>query len=148
MPLDLPYSESDLSRLLIDNSLQGLLILQDERIIFVNKAVSEVSGYAPEELQSFSSKELMAIVHPEDQERIFRSIENLIAGNSSPARQEFRIIRKDGAIRWVDTLASSLKYQNRPALHLAYLDITERKRTEDALNESNSLLRSSSTAQE
>lgn len=123
MPLDLQDSESDLSRLLIDNSLQGLLILQDERIIFVNKAVSEVSGYTPEELQSFSLKDLMAIVDPEDQERIFRRIKNIISGNSPSVRQEFRIIRKDGAIRWVDTLASCLRYQNRPALHLAYLDI-------------------------
>jgi two-component system, sensor histidine kinase and response regulator len=142
MPLDLSDSESELSRLLINNSLQGLLILQDERIIFVNKAVSEVSGYTPEELRSFSLKDLMAIVHPEDQERILRSIENLIAGNLPPLRQEFRIIRKDGAIRWVDTLASCIEYQDRPALHLAYLDITERNRTEEALYESKSLMRS------
>jgi PAS domain-containing protein len=44
--------DEELYRLLIDNSLQGLLILQDQRIIFVNKAVSEVSGYTRDELQS------------------------------------------------------------------------------------------------
>ncbi len=138
MPLDVSDLKCDeeLYRLLIDNSLQGLLILQDERIILVNKAVSEVIGYTPEELQSFSLKDLMAIVHPEDQERTFRGIENLIAGNLPPVRQEFRIIRKDGAISWVDTLASWIEYQDRPALHLAYLDITEQKRTEAVLRES------------
>jgi PAS domain S-box-containing protein len=78
----------------------------------------------------------MAIVHPEDQERTFRSIESFIAGRLQPVRQEFRIIRKDGAIRWVDTLASCIKYQGRSALHLTYLDITEQKRTEAVLRES------------
>ncbi|MGD0954643.1 MAG: PAS domain S-box protein [Methanotrichaceae archaeon] len=136
MPLDLPDSESDLSRLLVDNSHQGLLVLLDERIIFVNKAVSGVSGYTPEELKSFSLNDLMSIVHPEDQERVFSSIGNLIAENLLPVRQEFRIIRKDGAIRWVDTMASCIEYRGRPTLQLAYLDITDKKRTEMTLRDS------------
>jgi len=135
MPLDasdLKWDE-ELCRLLVDNSLQGLLILQDERIIFVNKAVSEVSGYTRDELQSLSLNDLIAIVYLDDQERIFRAIENLLAGNLPSVRQEFRIIRKDGAVRWVDTLASSIMYQGKPALHLAYLDVTERKLAEEEL---------------
>ncbi len=136
MPFGLLDSGAELFRLLIDNSLQGLLILQDNRIIFVNKAVSEVSGYTPEELQSFSLEDLMAIVQPEDQECTFRDIGNVISGNSSFARREFRIVRKDGAIRWVDTIANSIKYKNGFALQLAYLDITERKQAEEALRKS------------
>ncbi|MGD0953087.1 MAG: PAS domain-containing protein [Methanotrichaceae archaeon] len=112
---DLKWDE-ELCRLLIDNSLQGLLILQDEQIIFVNKAVAEVSGYTVEELQSLPLNDLIAIVHPDDRQRIFSSIEDLPAGNLPSVRQEFRIIRKDGSIRWVDTLASNIKYQDRPAL--------------------------------
>ena len=45
MSLDSLDGESELYRLLIDNSLQGLLILQDEHVIFANKAVAEISGY-------------------------------------------------------------------------------------------------------
>jgi len=38
----------------------------------------------------------MAIVHPADQERIFNGIGNILSGNSSPMRHEFRIVKK----RW------------------------------------------------
>jgi PAS domain S-box-containing protein len=123
--------DEELHRLLIENSLQGLLILQDERIIIVNKAVSVVSGYTEDELLSFSLDDLMAIVHPADQERIFDGIGGILSGSLPPGRHEFRIVRKDGSIRWVDTLASSIKYKDRPALQLAYLDITERKEIEE-----------------
>ena len=138
MPLDVSDLKCDeeLYRLLIDNSLQGLMILQDERIIIANKAVSAVIGYTQEELQSLSISNLMDIVHPSDQERIFKSIESILSGNLPSTRQEFRVIRKDGSIRWVDALESSIKYQDRPALLFAYLDITERKRAEEALRES------------
>ena len=119
--------DEELHRLLIDNSLQGLLILQDERIIIVNKAVSVVSGYTEDELLSFSLNDLMTIVHPADQKRIFDGIGSILFGSLPPERHEFRIVRKDGSIRWVDTLASSIRYKDRPALQLAYLDITEHK---------------------
>ena len=125
--------KKELYRLLIDNSLQGMLILQDERVVLVNRAVSAVSGYTQQELLSLSLNDLMAIVHQADQERIFNGIGNILSGNSSPVRHEFRIVRKDGSIRWVDTLASNINYQNRPALQLAYLDITERKQAEEEL---------------
>ena len=136
MPLAPLDSEPELFKLLIDNSLQGFMIIQDERIIFVNKAVSEVSGYSQEELQSFSTNDLMAIVHPEDQERTFVRIGNLISGDMPPIRHEFRIIRKDGAIRCVDTLASGIKYRDRPAVQLAYLDITKHKQIDEAVRQS------------
>ncbi|MDD1750196.1 MAG: PAS domain S-box protein, partial [Methanothrix sp.] len=136
MPPDPLEYNSELFRLLIDNLLQGLLILQDEHVIFANKAASEISGYTQEELQSYSMKDLRSIVHTGDQERTFKSIENLIIGNLSTARQKFRIIRKDGSIRWIDALASCIKYQDMPALQLAYLDITERKLAEEALHDS------------
>jgi PAS domain S-box-containing protein len=110
-----------------------MLILQDERVVLVNRAVSAVSGYTQQELLSLSLNDLMAIVHPADQERIFNGIGNILSGNSSPVRHEFRIVRKDGSIRWVDTLASSINYRDRPALQLAYLDITERKQAEEEL---------------
>ncbi|MDD1759415.1 MAG: PAS domain S-box protein [Methanothrix sp.] len=136
MSLDSLDGESELYRLLIDNSLQGLLILQDEHVIFANKAVAEISGYTQEELQSFSVKDLMAAVHPDDREHTFKSIENLVVGSLSPALLEFRIIRKNGAIRWIDSLASCIKYKHGTAFYLAFFDITGSKIAEDPVHKS------------
>jgi PAS domain S-box-containing protein len=99
-------------------------LFQDGHVIFANKAVSEVSGYSLEELQSLHLNELMSIIHPEDQEHVFRETEKMLAGNLPNVVQKFRIVRKDGSIRCVNAHLSSVEHENKPTLQVAYHDIT------------------------
>src|SRR5262249_26849077 len=55
-------------RSLIDNSLQGLLILQDMRIAFANPRFAQITGCTVEELISFTPDQLRALIHHNDQE--------------------------------------------------------------------------------
>lgn len=57
-------------RTLVDQSLQGLVIVQDFRIVFANAAFAEISGYTLEELLSLASEQVRALVHPEDQAQV------------------------------------------------------------------------------
>ena len=54
-------------RALVEQSLQGLVILQDFRIVFANTAFVEISGRSVEELLSLSPEEVVVMIHPEDQ---------------------------------------------------------------------------------
>ena len=54
-------------RTLVDQSLQGLLIIQDMSIVFANTAFAKISGYTNEELLLLSPEEVSAMIHPEDQ---------------------------------------------------------------------------------
>jgi PAS domain S-box-containing protein len=136
MSLDSLDSESELFRLLTDNSVQGIMIMQDEHVIFANRAASEISGYTREELQSFSAKDLMAVVHPDDREHTYKSIKDLVIGNLSPVLLEFRILRKDGAVCLVDSLASCIEYKPGLAIYLAFFDVTGSKRAQDPVRKS------------
>jgi len=118
-------------RTLVQNSLQGLAIIQDGRVVFANPALAEISGYTVEELLALSPEEVEAVVHPEDRERVLKTMRERLAGKEVPARQEFRVLRKDGSVRWLETLATRVEYRGRPALQVAYMDITERKRAEE-----------------
>jgi diguanylate cyclase (GGDEF)-like protein/PAS domain S-box-containing protein len=120
----------------VEHSLQGLHVLQDQREIFANSAYAEMLGYTVEELLALSPKQVRNLVHPDDQEIAWGHVRNRIEGKPAPAHYEFRIIRKDGSVRWVETFPTRIEYRRKPALQVAMVDITDRKLAEATLRNS------------
>ena len=120
----------------VEHSLQGLHILQDQREVFANSAYADMLGYTVKELLALSPKQVRNLVHPDDQEIAWGHYQNRIDGKPTPPHYQFRIIRKDGSVRWVETFPSRIEYQGRPALQVAMIDITERKLAEATLKNS------------
>jgi PAS domain S-box-containing protein len=129
-------------RTLVENSLQGLAVFQDNHWVFANQALLEMSGYSLEELRSRSQDDVLAAVHPKDRERVRGHIQDLLTDQPASPRLEFRLSKKDGTMIWVETLASQIQYHGRPAVKVAYADITERKRVEAKLRQSEERYRS------
>ncbi|HWL93878.1 MAG TPA: PAS domain S-box protein, partial [Phycisphaerae bacterium] len=77
-----------------------------------------------------------ALLHPEDQECFSTAIQNAL-DDVKPFELEFRVQRPDGGVAWLYTHALVLREGTRPVRILgATLDITQRKRAEVALCES------------
>lgn len=121
---------------LIEGSIQGTAIFQDGVVIFANESINELIGYTLEELRAFSTEGMLTIIHPEDREWVARDLAARMAGKYVPEQQTLRIVRKDGATRWVEIYVSTTSFQARPALQIAFIDITDRKQAEAALRES------------
>lgn len=113
-------------RALVENSLQGFAIIQNDRFVFCNNTLARMTGYSVEELMAFPDSK--ALVHPEDQAMVQARRQDRLTRQTFPARHEHRIIRKDGTIRWVEVLASSIEYNGQPAIQVVNMDITEQKR--------------------
>jgi diguanylate cyclase (GGDEF)-like protein/PAS domain S-box-containing protein len=120
----------------VEHSLQGLHIIQDRREVFVNSAYAEMLGYTVEDLLKLSPREVKKLVHPDDRQLIKDYYERLGAKVRLSQRYEFRIIRKDGAERWVEAFPSRIQYRGRPAVQVAMVDVTERKDAEATLRNS------------
>ena len=118
-------------RTLVEHSLQGLLILQDLRIVFANPRIAQITGYTVEELLALTPDGLRALIHPDDQEIAWQRAQRRTAGESDPSHTELRFVRRDGAVRWIETYVSLVDYGGRPAIQVAYVDITDRKRAEE-----------------
>ncbi len=125
-------------RTLVEQSLQGIMIGQGfpPRVVFVNPAMAKMLGYTHEELTSLSPKEIEASVYPEDRVAFFDRFSDRLQGEPPPSNFEFRAIRKDGEIRWMEVSANRIEYQGQPAVQATFIDIDERKRAEEALRES------------
>ena len=117
---------------LVDESLQGIAIVQGRRFVFCNQAYADIVGYTVDELLSFSPDEALALIHPEDRPRVIEINRHRMAGETAPTRYEYRVVRKDGTVRWLDASATRTTYEGRPAAQAYYVDITERKRAEEA----------------
>ena len=67
-------------RKLVEHSLQGVLIIQNFRFVFANKAFSEISGYTNKEILSLTPKQVKTMVHPEDRPAVWKRFETRLTG--------------------------------------------------------------------
>lgn len=125
-------------RVLVEQSLQGMVVAQGipPRLVYANRALAEITGYTVEELLSLSPEETTALIHPDDRDRFFQRYQARLIGQAPAPRYEFRALRKDGTVRWLELHASRIEYGGQPAVQAVFVDTTDRKQAERELRES------------
>jgi PAS domain S-box-containing protein len=123
---------------LVEQSVQGVIVIQENRIVFTNKTFAKISGYSIDELYSLTPQKLVAMAHPEDQDLVWGRLQKRLAGKIVPRQYEFRGICKDGSERFLEMFANPITYNGNPAIQGTVVDITERKQAEMALKISES----------
>ena len=123
-------------RQLVENSLQGIALLQDMKIVYVNKAISRITGYSIEELLSFSQDEVADLIHPDDKELVWGNLKKRMAGLEIASNYQFRCKSKNGKIKTLEVHAQKIEYEGKPAIQGIVLDITQRIEALKALEES------------
>jgi len=120
-------------RALSETTSAGIIVFRGERFCYANRAAQEITGYTPEELQDMRFWEL---VHPDHRDLVRTRGFARLRGEKVPERYEFKILRKDGSTRWIDTAAARTVWEGTTAVLATIFDITERKEAEQALIES------------
>ena len=95
-----------------------------------NAFTFDVIGYTEEQFRTETGGSLISIVHPCDVDTVREHIERLIA-DRRPTVYNCRIIRRDGAVRWVCASANIINNMDGvPVIQAAYSDVTELQRVE------------------
>jgi len=131
---ELAIAESEAKyRKLVENSREGIVISQDSplRFVFVNSELGKILGYSPEQLLVLSPEEIMHLIHPDDRKTFFDRLKKRSKGKTTESTYEFRVIRKNGSIGWVEGRSSFIEFTGLPAVQSIFLDITERKKAEE-----------------
>jgi PAS domain S-box-containing protein len=115
-------------RNLFENANESIFVAQDGNLVFVNPMTAVMIGYPREELMA---KSFIEFIHPDDQEMVIGRHVRRMRGEEIPHRYTFRIIHKDGNIRWVELNAVLINWKGKPATLNFLSDITEKVRAEE-----------------
>jgi len=108
------------------------------RFLFVNWKFREMLGYTDSQL---AAKTIFTITHPDDVDITKRRFGEMVQ-ESKPIEIEKRYIRKDGSLIWINVCDTPvLDVAGKPVSAVAVaFDITQRKKAEEALRKSKTLL--------
>jgi PAS domain S-box-containing protein len=123
-------------RRLFQHSAAGMaLVSPGFRFLEVNAAFCEMLGYAEPELQGMTFQD---VTLPEDRPGSAGLVAQVLSGEIEMFHFEKRYLRKDGTVVWGLVSCTLIRDAQDKPLHLVtqIQDITERKRAEEALRES------------
>lgn len=108
-----------------------------QEMLYINPAYEAIWGQSCENLYR-NPRAWMESVHPEDRERVTEAYRRQIQG-PNPFDEEYRIVRPNGQIRWVEVRIFPVKDESGNIYRFAGIveDTTERKRAITKLQESN-----------
>lgn len=119
---------------LVENSLTGIYIDQDEKIVYANGRFANIYKYTKEELIGV---EAWKLVHPEDRQLTNEIRARRLKGQNAPAEYEARGLTRLGETIWILRRNSLIEYDGRPAILGNIVDITEQKGAEQELRNIN-----------
>ncbi|HVY26405.1 MAG TPA: PAS domain S-box protein [Polyangiaceae bacterium] len=123
-------------RVLAEQSMLGIAIMQDSALRFVNQAVADMNGYSIEEMSDWNVIDFGKLIHPDDLAFATEQARKKQAGDPSAlTHYSYRILTKSGEIRWVEQYSRSIEYGGRPANFITIIDITARKQAEATLSQ-------------
>jgi len=117
-------------RVVVENAQEGVVVVRDNEVLFVNEAMTEIFGYSSEDYKTLGP---LDIVHPEDRESALSQFAEFIEGKRNEGFASLRVLTKQGEAKWVTLSLKPITWVGEDA-HLEILtDITPHKTLEEEL---------------
>jgi len=123
-------------RRLVEHSPETVMICRDGMIVYINPAGVKLLGATDRE--QLIGRPVLTITAPTDHDQIWELLQKVARGEEAGLMEQ-KFVRLDGKIIHVEVKGISTIYQDQPAVHVIVHDITERKRTQELLQNSEKL---------
>ncbi|MCK9275361.1 MAG: PAS domain S-box protein [Syntrophales bacterium] len=105
-----------------NNTQTGVFVAQKGKVKFANPHLLKYSRY--ETMEDLLNSDLISFVHPEDREITKEHAKQMLRGERAYP-YEYRMITKDGSVRWILETVTSIDYYGEPAVLGSSIDITQ-----------------------
>ncbi len=122
-------TESEARFRAVAETTDSAILLYWDTVSYANPGAATILGRDREALIGMPPLEL---IHPEYRALAAETLEARKAGELRPRRWEFRVLRPDGSIRWVDLTATTVTFQGKRLVLATALDITDRVNAEQS----------------
>ncbi len=116
-----------------EKSHDTIFVVGGDELLFVNDSAVGWTGYSKEELYDMNPWDLL---HPEDRERVREIDREGRQGEETPTSYEARILTKEGEVKHGDFRVTLIEYEGKSAILGSVRGITERRKKEKELRES------------
>jgi PAS domain S-box-containing protein len=114
-------------RKVVENVNEGILVTAGGRILFANPRALALTGLDD---ATAKSKPFIEFIHPDDRERVLGNHMRRLKGELVENHYQFRVMHKNGDVRWLEISAVVFEWQNIPATLNFLTDVTERRQIE------------------
>lgn len=121
----------EMYRLLAEESLTGVYLIQGERFVYVNRRLAELFGCTREEVLNLTS--VLELIAESDRDLVREKLRQRLSGEIQAIEYTVRGQRRDGEIIDLDVRSVRTRHDGRPAVMGSMLDITKQKQLETAL---------------
>jgi len=125
--------QEQIYRTLVESSSAALFVIQGTKYIYCNPVFEKITGYTMDDLVCMN---FWDVIHPDHQKLVRHRGIGRMKGESPPSHYEMKILTKSGIEKWIDFSATVIELNNERAIAAAVYDITDRKRAEAALQQS------------
>jgi PAS domain S-box-containing protein len=124
-------------RILSEQSLMGIFIIQEGRLKYINQTVSDINGYSVDEMLNWSEFDIAKTIYHEDLEEIAYNLKRSMEGDiGERSRSIFRLVTKSGNLKWIEEYNKKITYEEKPASLVTLIDITSKVESDEKLKES------------
>ena len=113
-----------------NNTQTGVFVAQKGRVKFANPHLLTYSRY--DTMEELLDTELISFVHPDDREKTKKNAKEMLRG-ARTYPYEYRMIARDGSIRWILETVTHIDYFGEPAVLGSSVDITQLVETTEHL---------------
>jgi PAS domain S-box-containing protein len=130
-------------RILSEQSIMGIFVIQDDLIKYANKAGEVINEYSVEEALNWGPMEYTKTVYPDDRSFVAEQVRMKQSGEEGYIKNySYRLLTKTGKVKWVEIYSKTVIFEGRTADLVTMTDVTDRVHMQEELKHSEEHFRS------